>query len=255
MGAKIVPVKGTGRLRAAVHALRGSSKAAIPTDLPGSFLTLYRAAAPYTMTSVERMYALYEAVAYIERASIPGDIVECGVWRGGSSLMAGLTLDRLGATRRLWLYDTFEGMPPPGEEDAHHAGEHARDRLVPGERRPGARNEWAWAPLDDVRSTMALTRQADIEYVVGKVEETIPEQAPERIAILRLDTDWYESTAHELEHLWPRLSPGGVLIIDDYGHWQGARRAVDEYFASRPILLSRLDYTGRLATRSGSAVD
>ena len=71
---------------------------------------------------------------------------------------------------------------------------------------------------------------------------------PERIALLRIDTDWYESTRHELVHLYPRLSPGGVLIIDDYGHWQGARKAVDEYFQAG-LFLNHIDYTGRLAIK------
>ncbi len=91
-----------------------------------------------------------------------------------------------------------------------------------------------------------------LHYVKGKVEDTIPSAAPEQIAILRLDTDWYASTRHELEHLYPRLARGGVLIIDDYGHWEGARRAVDEYFATQQvaILLNRLDQTGRIAIKS-----
>ncbi len=82
-------------------------------------------------------------------------------------------------------------------------------------------------------------------FVKGKVEDTIPGNAPDAIAILRIDTDWYESTLHELTHLWPRLSPGGVLIIDDYGHMPGARQAVDQFFVSAPVLLHRIDYTGR----------
>ena len=90
-----------------------------------------------------------------------------------------------------------------------------------------------------------------VHLVKGRVEETIPQHAPDSIALLRLDTDWYESTKHELERLFPRLSKHGILIIDDYGHWQGARRAVDEYFAGNkiPILLSRADYTGRVAVK------
>jgi len=90
-----------------------------------------------------------------------------------------------------------------------------------------------------------------IHYVKGKVEETIPATLPSRIALLRLDTDWYESTRHELQHLYPLLSTHGVLIIDDYGHWQGARQAVDEYFAAsaEPVFLHRVDYTARLVVK------
>jgi O-methyltransferase len=90
-----------------------------------------------------------------------------------------------------------------------------------------------------------------VRLVKGKVEDTVPKNAPEKIALLRLDTDWYESTRRELVHLFPRLVPGGVLIIDDYGHWQGARKAVDEYIAGNQvkILLNRVDYTGRIGVK------
>jgi O-methyltransferase len=108
---------------------------------------------------------------------------------------------------------------------------------------------WCIASLDDVRANLLSTGYPanQIHFVPGKVEQTIPKTLPERLALLRLDTDWYESTKHELEHLYPRLSNDGVLIIDDYGHWRGAREAVDEFFLrSRHPLLHRLDYTGRL---------
>jgi O-methyltransferase len=90
-----------------------------------------------------------------------------------------------------------------------------------------------------------------VHYIKGMVEQTIPEFVPKKIALLRLDTDWYESTKHELEHLFPRLSKGGVLIIDDYGHWQGARKAVEEYLKKNDvkILLNRIDYTGRMGVK------
>jgi hypothetical protein len=217
--------------------------------MPPEFLSLYDRCAPFTMTSVERMYALYEAIRYVRAAEIPGDVVECGVWRGGSSMLAALTLAQLGVSRRLWLYDTFEGMPPPGLHDVRYTGERAEESLDPTQRLAGVSNDWAWATRDDVESNMRSTGHEGLELVEGKVEETIPAHAPDTIALLRLDTDWYESTHHELEHLYPRLAPGGVLIIDDYGHWQGARRAVDAYFRERPILLNRIDYTGRIAVK------
>jgi hypothetical protein len=88
-------------------------------------------------------------------------------------------------------------------------------------------------------------------FAKGRVEETLPAQAPDQLALVRLDTDWYESTRHELVHLYPRLAPGGVLIIDDYGHWDGVKRAVDEYFSAQaePLLLSRIDYAARVAVK------
>src|SRR5437867_1862945 len=130
-----------------------------------------------TATGPCRIVGLMDAVKYVVANQIEGGFIECGVWRGGSSMVAA--------------------------------------------------------------------------YTLLEVEDTIPQHAPERIALLRLDTDWYESTKHELEHLYPRLAPHGVLIIDDYGHWVGAKQAVDEYFATQKLkpFLNRLDYTGRLVIK------
>ena len=207
-------------------------------DLPDGFLEVYRRARPYTMTSAERMYALWEATRYILRRNIPGALVECGVWRGGSAMIMGEVLR--GSQRELWLYDTFAGMPAPAAADRDFQG-----------RPPDLDNELvrAAAGLDEVQQTLAFYEP--VIYVQGKVEETIPTRAPERVALLRLDTDWEASTRHELEHLYDRLSPGGVLLVDDYGHWRGARRAVDEFFAARDDapLLVRIDYTGRIGIR------
>lgn len=220
-------------------------------DLEPAFTPIYHAAKPYTMTSLERMYGLYQAVEYITAHRIPGDVVECGVWKGGSAMVAALSLIRFGDTQRdLWLYDTFEGMTDPGGRDVDWAGKTAADHLA--EKKMTA-DQWCRSTLREVRDAMGFTRYpADrIHYVVGKVERTIPAQSPDQLALLRLDTDWYDSTRHELEHLFPRLVGGGVILIDDYGHWQGCRQAVDEYFARHNvrILLSRLDYTGRMGIK------
>jgi O-methyltransferase len=221
-------------------------------DMEPEFWELHARCAAYTMTSVERMYALYEAVRHVSRAGVPGDFVECGTWRGGSSMLAALALNRLGDTeRRLYLYDTFAGMPEPGELDVDVTGESARPRWRSEQREDV--NEWCYSSLDEVRRNLLSTGfpAERLNLVEGRVEETIPATAPDRIAVLRLDTDWYESTLHELEHLYPRLSPGGVLIVDDYGHWAGARAAVDRYFAAlpEPPLLNRIDDTGRIGVR------
>ncbi len=205
------------------------------------------------MTSVERIYALHKAVSYLSDARISGDVVECGVWRGGSMMCAALTLLQADDTsRRLYLYDTFEGMMPPDAVDVDFSGRPATAQLSAQQRSEDSAI-WAYAPLEVVRRNLASTGYPEdqVVYVRGPVEQTIPATIPESIALLRLDTDWYSSTRHELDHLFPRLVKGGVLIIDDYGHWQGARRAVDEYFAASNIkmLLNRIDYTGRIGVR------
>lgn len=215
-------------------------------------IATFQKVSPFTMTSLERVAAVCQAVRYVGRHHIAGAVVECGVWRGGSmmavahTLLEGNVLDR-----DLFLFDTFEGMPAAGEHDVLFTGETVGDLL--NMTSGVAERVRAYASLDDVRRNMAGVGYPEerIHFVQGKVEDRIPADAPPQIALLRLDTDWYESTRHELVHLFPRLAKGGVLIIDDYGDWQGARKAVDEYVAecSTPILLNRIDHTGRVAVK------
>lgn len=200
------------------------------------------------MVSSERSGGLIAAIEYVSKAGIPGVFVECGVWRGGSVMAAALTFLRVEDPRELWLYDTFEGMTRPDERDVDYNGVPALNEWTDGQVYQSLGPETSF---DAVRDAVASTSydMSLVTMVRGKVEDTIPGDVPPSIAILRLDTDWYESTIHELEHLYPRLSPGGVLIIDDYGYYTGARQAVDEYFADTPVYLARLDYTGRVAIK------
>ena len=209
---------------------------------------------PYTMTSDERVAALCDAVRYVVGNRIPGGIVECGVWKGGSMMAVARTLLELGERgRELHLFDTFDGMPAPTAEDVALTGESAADLMAASTDREDAESVWCRAPLDVVRQAMASVGYdaSRIHYVKGRVEDTIPAAAPEQIALLRLDTDFYESTRHEMIHLFPRLCVGGVLILDDYGHWLGARRAVDDYLREHnvPLFLQKIDYTGRYAVK------
>lgn len=204
---------------------------------------------PRTMTGHWKVFGLILATRYIETHHIPGAILECGVWRGGSMQAAALTLLEYGEPGRdLHLFDTFEGMPPPTAHDSRR-GVSAEELL---DRQTRDHNVWAVASLDDVRKGMEETGYPTelIHYHPGRVEETIPGKAPEEIAILRLDTDWYESTKHELMHLYARLSPGGVLILDDYGHWDGARKATDEFLEETGAKLLLLPIAGgRIAVK------
>lgn len=207
---------------------------------------------PFTLTSGERIASLINAVEYISSNAIPGDIAECGVWKGGSMMAVALTLAaRNDFSRDLWLYDTFAGMTEPTDRDVRFDGATAQSEL---HQTPIGTGVWCSSPLEEVERNIFSTGYPPekIHLVKGKVEETIPAQMPARLSLLRLDTDWYESTRHELIHLFPRLAQGGILILDDYGHWQGARKAVDEFFHQRgeKPYLHRVDYTCRILVKS-----
>src|SRR5262245_8950869 len=211
------------------------------------------AAGNRTMVPSSQIVMLCRCVEYAVRNGVPGALVECGVWRGGSAIAVLHTLLRLRDTSRdIYLYDTFEGMPRPVEQDVCWDGSKASDihRAHGGTARG---SNWVHAGLDDVRSAILGTGYPSerIHVVKGMVEETIPAVAPAQIAILRLDTDFYQSTLHELDHLYPRLAKGGVLIIDDYGNWLGSRKAVDEYIARNNLhlLLVRGDASVRYAVK------
>jgi O-methyltransferase len=223
-------------------------------DVPPEVREIVDRVRPYTMTSNRSVVGLCEAVEYVVRNEIGGPFVECGVWRGGSVMAEALTLLHLGVTDRdLYLFDTFAGMPMPHADDVslREPGQRTLDHWRSYQR--ADHNDWAYASIDAVRENILSTGYpADrVHLVRGLVEETIPELAPGSIALLRLDTDWYSSTRHELEHLYPRLVAGGVLIVDDYGAWAGARKAVDEYAPARGLFLGRLDGIARVAIKPG----
>jgi O-methyltransferase len=224
------------------------------SDMDPPFLPVYERCRQFSMTSPDRMYALYKAVQYIQQASIEGGIVECGVWRGGSMMVVAEALKMFGGPERhLHLFDTYEGLPEPTPEDVDVWGNDA-ESWWKQKRTSDRSSDWARAHLDEVQHNMNLTGfpEKSITYVKGMVEDTIPTQAPDKISLLRLDTDWYASTKHEMQHLFPRLSRNGILIIDDYGHFKGAKQAIDEYLmaADVPLMLIRIDYTGRIAIKT-----
>jgi len=225
---------------------------AVPADFTPAERALLEFVRPFTMTSPERVAALANAVRWVVDTEVAGDFVECGVWRGGSMMAVARTLLDCGVDdRELYLFDTYTGMTAPTAEDRDHHGA-AMPRFEQMRDGDDAAN-WCRAGIATVRRNLARTGypQQRLHFIAGKVEDTLPDGAPERIALLRLDTDWYTSTKHELVHLWPRLVSGGVCIIDDYGHWAGSRQAVDEYFDEQGsrVLLHRIDYSGRLIVK------
>jgi len=229
-------------------------KEGIPNDIIDvKFRQIYNLCKKYSICAVTPMFALYKLIEYIVQNNIEGDLVECGVYKGGSVMLMAHTLKYFNQTsKKIYLYDTFEGMSLPTKRDISIDGKHAMELLNKGDKITN--KVWCFSPLEEVRKNMESTAYPvdNIIYVQGKIEDTIPGIVPNKIALLRLDTDWYESTKHELQHLYPILSHNGVLIIDDYGYWHGAREAVDEYIKNNSVnlLLNRIDASVRFCIKN-----
>ena len=211
---------------------------AFPNHVDDEAVRVIRMVEGLTFLPWSGRFDIYRADIYAAK-SVAGDLVECGVWRGGAAIVMAEAVVRAGAdNRRLFLYDTFSGMTKPTEKHSRVVGnigtgsiKKTFDRFADLDR--GSHTDWAYAPIEEVQENLKMSRLPQEQFILvkGAVEQTIPETAPEEISVLRLDTDWYGSTKHEMEQLFPRLNTGGVLIIDDYGWWAGSRHAVDEYLA------------------------
>lgn len=225
-----------------------------PQDFNERHIWIWEAVKSYTMTNPTRVGVLIDAVRYLVANKIEGDFVECGVWKGGSAMAMALALQEGGAeNRELYLYDTFSGMTAPSAHDVFHNGKTAITMFSETKTSDDTSN-WCFSPLEEVQRNVLRTGypKEKLHFIQGKVEETIPQTIPKKIALLRLDTDWYTSTKHEMTHLFPLLAKNGVLIIDDYGCWEGARKAVDEYVKENDIclFLNRIDAEARIAIKS-----
>ena len=202
---------------------------------PSEFGDLYRLVVPYTMLDYGRLRGLYRGVNYVVQQNVRGDVVECGTARGGSAALIGLTLQALNSKRRLWVFDTFAGLPPPTKNDPDYEIAKSYTGTCVG-------------TLDEVRDLLGRYEIIeDATLVEGLFQDTLPVAAVREIAFLHIDGDWYDSVKCCLDCLYARVTPGGVIQIDDYGHWAGARSAVDEFMHENAIdvPLRYLDYTGR----------
>jgi O-methyltransferase len=208
----------------------------------------------YSMTSIPRLINTLKSCKYVIENKIPGDFVECGVWRGGNGILAKKIFEAMGSDKKVWMFDTFEGMTEPTNYDVRAASKTSAS-VKYQETLAENHSEWCYASIEEVRDNCksSLIDISSVKFIKGDVIKTLAvnENLPKEISVLRLDTDWYESTKVELEVLYPILSEKGVLIVDDYGCWEGARKAIDEYFRNQQHkpLLNVVDSTGRTALK------
>jgi hypothetical protein len=194
---------------------------------------------PFTMIGYSRMFCNVLAMKYIEANNIEGDVVETGIWRGGSLGLLALTSQYESKSRRIfWGFDTFQGMPVPGQQDEEFA--HRKFQMLSDS---NGYSDWCKSTKVEVLENLRNMCNSlnTFNLIEGKVEETLTRIESElgAISLLRIDTDWYSSTKVALEVLYPRVTKGGVVIIDDYEAWEGAKKATDEFFHGkfRPLLL------------------
>jgi O-methyltransferase len=222
----------------------------VPLDFDNADTKLFARVRPFTLTSPARIKVLSDAVRHLATNKIPGAIAECGVWKGGSMMAVAYTLQELRATdRELYLFDIFEDtMPQATELDVTRDGTRLKDKTT-----TKSTPYWNFATETEVKSNMRSTGYPDtlVHFVRGPVEQTLPDRAPQQCALIRLDTDLYESTKHELKSLYPHLVRGGIIIIDDYGSHRGVKEAVDEFNGSlfQPLFFMRVDEAGRVAVK------
>lgn len=184
---------------------------------------LLRKVQPYTLSDCNRLQKLIQLAKYVNQHNIPGDFVECGVYKGGS---AAVIAQSLGEQRHLWLYDSFAGMPATGEKDGEAAKEYIGECL---------------SSIDDVRQVMARVGTKPSQYTIkpGWFDQTFQAQLPQQVALLHCDADWYDSVKLVLKTFYPLIPEGGCVILDDFGYWEGCRAAFYDFcyqYDEKPVL-------------------
>ncbi len=220
-------------------------------------IDLLNSSAKYSMTSLARRWALMNSIKYIKNKKIDGDFVECGVWKGGNLIIFNNLNKKYDLKKKIFGFDTFTGMSEPTIYDDNFLNINAKKEWENNKKDNNVNLSFnCYSSLDEVKNNIVSSSPEktleNFNFIQGKVEDTllIEKNLPNKISILRLDTDWYESTKIELEILFPRLANGGVLIIDDYGQWKGSRKAVDEYFQNQSIVMHYVDFSCRMVFKN-----
>lgn len=210
-------------------------------------ISLFIKVFPYTMVGYKRLSNVYELAKLVVENNIKGDFAECGVWKGGCAAVMGFIAEKEAKKRKTWLFDSFEGLPEPTEEDGIVAKGYSENKADGNLKTI----DKCVGPMEDVKKVFFNILKLKPENIVikkGWFQDTLPKAKGEmgKISLLRLDGDWYESTKCCLENMYDNVIMGGYIVIDDYGHWEGARKAIDEFFAAKNIKpeLIKIDYTG-----------
>jgi hypothetical protein len=215
-----------------------------PADDPGRYVVAavehYQQSAAVSMLPVARLDNLQKCIVDVIVNRVPGDLVETGVWRGGATIFMRAVLKVYGqADRIVWAADSFEGLPEPDPEKYP-----LESKAFKSDAMTKYYNHFA-VGLDEVKRNFEAYGMLDaqVRFLKGWFKDTLPSVPIDKIAVLRLDGDYYESTRDALRSLYDKVSPGGYIIIDDFGedHWTYCRRAVDEFRAERGIT-EPLDY-------------
>lgn len=210
-------------------------------------LWLFKKVYPFTMVGYARLSNVYELANMVEKNKTEGVFAECGVWKGGCAAVMAFMAQKFGSGRKIWLFDSFEGLPEPTKEDGEIASSYALNKTE-GKLKT---IDKCVASLKDVEEVFFKVLKLNKENIIiskGWFQDTLPsaKQKIGKIAILRLDGDWYESTKCCLDNLYDNVIIGGYVVLDDYGYWEGAKRALDEFFVERKISpkLIKIDDTG-----------
>lgn len=206
---------------------------------------IYKRMKKFTVCRKRKSILTIESCIQLEENKIEGDLIECGVYRGGQIMAMMMAMNNLNSKRDIYLYDTFQGLPEPEEWEKSIKGKKAIQKYNKTKTGDGF-SDWCRASIDEVKENLSLIPYDEnhIHFVKGMVEDTLKDSSHDKIALLRLDTDFYSSTKIELEVLFPKLVSGGVLIIDDYNYWSGSKKAVNEYFEKNNLKLKLKNRTG-----------
>ncbi len=214
-------------------------------ELDKKYKKILKESEKYINTSLPSQWSIIQSLEYIKKNKIKGDIIETGTFHGGGLILINNVLKAIKLKKNIWGYDTFKGIPNINLKHDAILG----DKKINLNKKKIKNYDLIYPSLKNVRFNLKKNGFKKLpNLIVGDTRKTLKKKInlPKKISLIRLDTDFYESTLNELKILFPLLSKKGILIIDDYGHHKGSKKAVDDYFKNKNVWLHRIDYTVRL---------